>query len=148
MVDKLSEDLRFNQDALRLRAYRQQVITANIANADTPGYKARDFDFSQVLSRAVGQADMAGPVANPVTDVALARTSPRHLAGQAAPNTGLPGPAELLYRVPQQPSLDGNTVELDAERVKFADNAVHYQAGLTVLGNQIKTMLAAIEQNN
>lgn len=142
MVDKLNEDLRFNQDALRLRAYRQEVITANIANADTPNYKARDFNFDNVLAQVVARTSA------PAASTPLVRTSARHFAGQASAPADLPEGAELPYRVPQQQSIDGNTVELDAERVKFADNAVHYEAGLTILTNQIKTMLAAIQQSS
>ncbi|WP_374623708.1 flagellar basal body rod protein FlgB [Pandoraea sp.] len=142
MMDKLDAALRFSQQALAMRAYRQEVISSNIANADTPGYKARDIDFNSALSQAVergAQQQLASE-----SSVSLARTSSRHIAGRGVSMAPPLGGPELLYRVPYQQSIDGNTVELDAERVNFADNAVHYQTGLTVLSSQIKTMLAAI----
>ncbi|AKJ69709.1 flagellar biosynthesis protein FlgB [Pandoraea thiooxydans] len=149
MVDKLDAALRFNQDALDLRAYRQEVLSSNIANADTPGYKARDFAFGSALAQAVergAQSAQAAP-AQPGGPVLL-RTSARQFAGQAMPSTnaGAPAGVDLAYRVPYQPSVDGNTVDLDNERVRFADNVVHYETGLTVISNQIKQMLAAIQQ--
>lgn len=143
-MDKLDAALRFSQQALSMRGYRQEVISSNIANADTPGYKARDFDFNSALSQAVergAQQQMASE-----NGVSLARTSSRHIPGKAVSMAPPMGGPELLYRVPYQQSIDGNTVELDNERVNFADNAVHYEAGLTVLTSQIKTMLAAITQ--
>ncbi len=136
MIDKLDAALRFHQEALNLRARRQEVLSANIANADTPHYKSRDFDFASTLSQAVERGRQAGG------SVSLALTSSRHLAGQALPAAA----EELAYRVPAQASIDGNTVEMDLERVAFADNAVHYESSLTVLGGQIKTLLAAVQQ--
>ncbi|WBY00590.1 flagellar basal body rod protein FlgB [Ramlibacter tataouinensis] len=135
MIDKLDAALRFHQEALNLRARRQEVLSANIANVDTPHYKARDFDFAASLSQAVERGRQAG-------SVALALTAGRHLAGQAVPAAA----GELAYRVPAQASIDGNTVEMDLERVAFADNAVHYESSLTVLGGQIRTLLAAVQQ--
>jgi flagellar basal-body rod protein FlgB len=136
MIDKLDAALRFSQDALNLRATRQQVISANIANADTPGYKARDFDFASTLSATVSRE------ASSAHGVTLATTSPRHIAG----GSSVPGltDEDLKYRNPTQSSIDGNTVEMDTERVKFADNGVHYESSLTVISAQIKTMLAAV----
>jgi flagellar basal-body rod protein FlgB len=135
MIDKLDAALRFHQEALALRARRQEVLSANIANADTPGYKARDFDFAGSLSQAMERGRQGA-------GVALALTSPGHASAQA---NGFAG-AELAYRIPAQSSIDGNTVEMDQERVQFADNAVHYESGLAVLGAQIKTLLAAVQQ--
>lgn len=134
MLDKLDAALRFNREALNLRAERQEVLAANIAHADTPNYKARDFDFSARLSEAVerGRASQS---------MSLATTSSRHLAGQAQ---AMPD-KDLLYRVPNQSSLDGNTVEMDAERAQFADNTVRYEAALKFLNAQLKTMLAALQ---
>jgi len=127
-LDALDNLFRFNQNALDLRAFRQQLLAANIANADTPGYKARDIDFAAALSDiAAGRA------------VTLRATDARHLAAPASD-----APAAVLYRSPQQPSIDGNTVDMDVERNRFADNAVHYDANLTFLNSQIKLMLAAI----
>lgn len=136
MIDKLDAALRFHQEALGLRARRQEVLSANIANADTPGYKARDFDFAQSLSQAVGRGQ-------PGAGVALAVTAAGHLSAQSG---GSAGGGDLAYRLPSQSSIDGNTVEMDQERVQFADNAVHYESDLAVLGAQIKTLLAAVQQ--
>lgn len=135
MLDRLNEDFRFYQQALALRAQRQEVLSSNIANADTPNYKARDFDFASRLSQAVEQGRRSD-------SFSLSTTSARHLAGQAA---SMPD-HDLLYRVPSQSSIDGNTVEMDAERVNFADNALRYESNLTVLGSKIKTLLAAVQQ--
>lgn len=135
MIDKLDAALRFNQEALGLRAKRQEVLAANIANADTPNYKARDLDFGRELRRALDQAPDA-------RSVALATTAAHHLH---APSTVATDP-DMLYRIPSQSSLDGNTVEMDAERVEFADNALRYEAGLTVIGAKVKSLLAALQQ--
>lgn len=109
MMDKLDAALRFNREALQLRTQRQDVLAANIAHADTPNFKARDFDFASRLSDAVAQ----GRTSQSVT---LATTSSRHLRAEAA---AMPD-RDLLYRVPSQSSIDGNTVEMDAERTSFA----------------------------
>jgi len=134
MTDRISNELNFYQRALGLRQQRQEVLSANIANADTPHYKARDFDFSAALHAAVqGQAGLP--------PVQLARTSTRHIAGGAqTPNT-----AELLYRKPLQASLDGNTVEMDTERMHFADNTMRYQTDLNVISQHLRTLHAAVQ---
>jgi flagellar basal-body rod protein FlgB len=135
MIDKLDSALRFHQEALNLRARRQEVLSANIAHADTPNYKARDFEFSASLSEAVERGRQSG-------SVSMTTTSSRHMAAEAQSG----GSAELLYRTPVQSSIDGNTVEMDVERVNFADNALRYEANLTVLGAKIKTLLASVQQ--
>ncbi len=137
MIDKLDAALRFNQEALNLRARRQEVLSSNIAHADTPNYKARDIDFSSTLTQAVERGRQS-------QSVSLATTSSRHLSGEATATSG--AGAELLYRVPTQSSIDGNTVDMDAERINFADNAVRYESSLTVLSGRIKAMLSAIQQ--
>ncbi len=100
--------------ALGLRAYRQQLLASNIANADTPAYKAVDLDFREALR--IAQTAMAA-------SVDLATTHDRHLAGAASSSYG----TAVKYRVPAQPSADGNTVEMDVERSAFAENAVMYE---------------------
>lgn len=132
MVSKLDNAFSFQQQALSLRANRQQVLAANIANADTPNYKARDFDFSAVLKDAV--AGRSGG------NLPLTSTAGRHLQGN-----GDSGAVRLMYRRETQSSVDGNTVDMDVERAQFAENAVHYEAGLTFLTHQIKSMLSAIQ---
>ena len=131
MLARMVDNLEFQGQALTLRAQRQQVLASNIANADTPGFQARDFDFASVLR----QATEAG--AAPRADAAL--THSRHLpAGAAA------GGPRLEYRMPEQPSLDGNTVDLDRERANFADNSVRYEATLRFIDGSVRTMLSAI----
>lgn len=134
MIDKLDSAFRFHQEALNLRARRQEVLSANIAHADTPGFKARDFDFSSTLTQAVERG-------RPSLAMSMATTSSRHLPGEAQAGAE----AELLYRTPTQSSVDGNTVEMDAERVNFADNAIRYELNLTVLNARIKSLLSAIQ---
>ncbi|MFC5476021.1 flagellar basal body rod protein FlgB [Paraherbaspirillum soli] len=134
MVDKLDAALRFQQEALNLRARRQEILSSNIAHADTPNYKARDFDFSSTLAQAVEHGRQS-------QSMSMNTTSSRHIAGEATAG----GAPDLLYRTPTQSSIDGNTVEMDVERVNFADNAVHYESSLTVISAQIKSMLAAVQ---
>ena len=125
-----SDEFKFMQDALNLRAYRQQILASNIANADTPNYKARDIDFAKELQRAQGvQAGRLG----------MAATSANHLQASGSMLN-----AQALYRTPVQPSIDGNTVDMDVERAQFADNAIHYQFVLDHISGKMKTMLAAI----
>ena len=111
--------------ALSIRSQRFELISANLANADTPGYKAMDIDFGAALSRAQNEVTAPG------------RTHSMHMAiGGAA--------AELKYRVPSQSSLDGNTVETEHEHSAFMDNAIRYQASLNFLDGRIKSMLSAL----
>lgn len=115
--------------ALDLRAERTQLLANNIANADTPNYKARDFDFHSALRQArTGEGT-------------LRTTSPRHIQPAAF---GV-GNSTIKYRVPANPSLDGNTVELDRERSHFTENTVEYQAALNFLGGRIRSLLGAIK---
>lgn len=136
MIDKLNESFLFRQEALALREQRQRVLASNIANADTPGYKARDIDFAAHLSRALD-----GP-ASPASRLDLARTSDAHLFGRGS---AARAEDDLLYRVPEQPSLDGNTVDMERERAHFADNSVRYMASLTLTGGYIRGLREAMQ---
>ncbi|MGJ7520443.1 flagellar basal body rod protein FlgB [Variovorax sp. LT1P1] len=135
MMDKLNAALNFNREALNLRAQRQEVLASNIAHADTPNYKARDIDFSSRLTEAVerGRASQS---------MNMSVTSSRHIRAEAQ---AMPD-QNLLYRVPNQSSIDGNTVEMDVERINFADNALRYESNLTVLSSKIKTLMSAVQQ--
>lgn len=133
MAGRIDDMFRFHQNALNLRTFRQQVLASNIANADTPGYKARDIDFAAAL-----QDIAAGREAN----LSLRTTNARHLGGGGA---GGSDPVKVLYRAPVQPSIDGNTVDMNVERNRFAENAVHIDANLTFLNGKIKTLLAALQ---
>ena len=134
MLNRLDDLLNFHQQALHIREQRQQVLASNIANADTPNYKARDLDFKAALQGALQGSISTG-------SVAMAATASGHLAG----NPGMAADANLLYRNPAQGSVDGNTVDMDAERAAFADNAVHYEFNLTRISQQIKSMLSVIQ---
>ena len=136
MIDKLDNELRFQQDAMSLRAERQQVLANNIANADTPNFRARDFDFSTELASSLQKQHTQG------RGMTLATTSDRHL--QAASTSSFAS-RDLLYRVPDQPSLDGNTVDMDRERAQFTDNAVRYQASLTFLTSRLQSLKTAMQ---
>lgn len=137
MVDRLDNAFRFYQQAIALRAQRQEVLSANIANADTPGYKARDFDFESALREAVGTRGVPR-----LPDVSLALTATGHIPASARGTAE----AQLLYRQPLQPSLDGNTVDMDVERVAFADNTLRYQASTTLISSRLKSLLSAVQQ--
>jgi flagellar basal-body rod protein FlgB len=126
-VNKLDELLNFNHQALNLRAYRQQVLTSNIANGDTPGYKARDIDFKSALVAATAQPTAAGDPS--------ATASQKNAAADP----------DLLFRNVMQPSIDGNTVDMDVERAQFAENTVHYESNIAALTHHIRMMLAAIQ---
>lgn len=136
MLDKLNRELSFQQQALSLMNKRQDILASNIANADTPGYLARDIDFSQQLKSAINQEKSHnGPLS-------LTLTSGKHIPATAPAIAD----EQLLYRIPDQPSADGNTVDMDRERVNFADNNVKYQSSLAIMSSQIKNMMSAINQ--
>ena len=120
--------LGIHPKALALGARRLEVLAANMANSDTPGYKARDIDFRSALREAAGAA--AGG--------RLERTHTRHLPGQAA------AAERLQYRVPSQPALDGNTVDAELEQTAFAEAAVRYQASLDFLASRIDGLRKAL----
>jgi flagellar basal-body rod protein FlgB len=113
---------------LSLYGQRSSLLASNIANADTPGFKARDIDFQSLLSKASG----AG--------MTMSTTQAGHIGGANAPGGGM----ELLYRVPTQTSLDGNTVNTQVEQAQFTENAVRYQSTLTFLGGKFSGLKLAI----
>lgn len=134
MLNKIDKEIAFVQAALNLRARRQEILASNLANSDTPNYKARDLDFASALRGAMGAA---GSVGGPL---ALARTQSGHLDGPIRGG----GSAALKYRAAVQPSLDGNTVDMDVERAHFADNALHYQFLLDRASAAFSTMKLAV----
>jgi flagellar basal-body rod protein FlgB len=133
MLNRLSDALDFQAQALNLRSQRQGIIASNIANADTPGYVAREMNFSQALREATGSGQSAP---------ALAATQPGHIGGNAA-SLGS-SVSTLEYAAPSQTNLDNNSVDMDRERASFADNTVKYEAALRFIGASIKTTLSAI----
>jgi flagellar basal-body rod protein FlgB len=142
MIGKLDNYLRFNETALSLRAQRQELIASNIANADTPNFKARDIDFASAMQGALAKADR-GP-ANPAAANPLAATNKAHIQ-PAADGKALPDGTPVLYRGVVQGAVDGNTVDMDVERNQFADNALRYEAGITMINHQIRGLMAAIQ---
>lgn len=137
MIGKLDDYLRFNEAALSLRSQRQQLLASNIANADTPNFKARDFDFASALKETMARSTPPAGVLN--------ATAAAHIGGTAQNGELLADGTPLLYRAPAQGAVDGNTVDMDVERNQFADNALRYEAGVTMLNMQIRGILAAIQ---
>lgn len=137
MVSKLDDYLRFQSTALSIRGERQQLIASNIANADTPNYKAKDIDFASAMSNALGRSSAGGGNQSPS---ALVKTSPQHLDIQGNAASG-----QAQYRGTVQGSVDGNTVDMDVEQNQFTDNALRYEASLTIINMQIRGMLAAVQ---
>ncbi len=127
MAINFNNALGIHPQALTLREKRSEVLASNLANADTPEYKARDLDFQAVLKQSM-------PAAN-----TLERTQQGHFS----PNDRLLG-ATMLYRNPQQASIDGNTVESHIEQAKYAENAVQYQASLNFINGRFSGLMSAI----
>jgi len=124
MIDRLTDTLNFNAQALSLRSERQRLLASNIANADTPGYVARDFDFARALKDATaGQAAGANP-------------------GAAR------GEAVLKYSAPSQTNLDSNSVDMDRERAAIAENTLKYDAALRFINGQLRTLQEAMKSHH
>ncbi len=117
-----------HEQAVKFRALRNQVLSSNIANSDTPNYKARDIDFKSVLK------------GTQATQLPMTKTSQLHRDAWTTNRVG----AVVQYRIPMQPTLDGNTVETDVEQAAFAENAVMYRASLSFLNGQINGLKYAI----
>ena len=141
MLSKLDDYMRFNESALNLREKRQTVLASNIANADTPNYKARDIDFSSAMKAAVEKA-------SPTAAASMKTTAARHFPNPPSDGGLLADGTPLLYRGAVQGAVDGNTVDMDVERNQFADNAVRYEASLTMINSQIKGMMNALQSGN
>ena len=122
MINRLTDSLNFQTEALVMRAERQRMIASNIANADTPGYVARDFDFAKALREAT--------------------------ASSGGPDTSRRAGAMLRYAAPAQTNLDGNSVDMDRERASFADNTVKYESTLRFINGSVRTMLDAMKSHH
>lgn len=128
MALSFDKALGIHADALQVRSRRLELLASNMANADTPNYKARDIDFRAALGHAEqGQA------------VRMRRTHAAHVAA-GTPSLGI----EPQYRVPSQPSLDGNTVDAQLEQAAFSQNAVQYQASLDFLNARFRGLRNAL----
>jgi flagellar basal-body rod protein FlgB len=125
--------LGVQQDALKVQSKRMEVLAKNLANVDTPNYKAQDIDFKTALAQA-GAPGAALPLA----------TTTSNQIGNSATSGDIDTSGALKYRVPLAPSLDGNTVDAQMEQAAFADNTVRYQATLTFLTGSLKELMTAI----
>ncbi|HWW78850.1 MAG TPA: flagellar basal body rod protein FlgB [Steroidobacteraceae bacterium] len=125
--------LGVQQDALKVQSKRMEVLAKNLANVDTPNYKAQDIDFKTALAQA-GSPGAALPLA----------TTTSNQIGNSATTGDIDTSGALKYRVPLAPSLDGNTVDAQLEQAAFADNTVRYQATLTFLTGSLKDLMTAI----
>lgn len=131
MLNRLTDSLDFHGQALSLRSERQRLIASNIANADTPGYIARDMNFSQALKEATGM----------VSTTAMQASRPGYIATPG----GARAEANLEYAVASQTNLDRNSVDMDRERANFADNSVRFEATLRFINSNVRTTLDAIK---
>ncbi|OAI12843.1 flagellar basal-body rod protein FlgB [Methylomonas lenta] len=127
MAINFNNALGIHPQALALREKRSEILAANLANADTPDYKARDLDFKAALSQTMKSA------------TTLERTREGHIS-----NPQMVLGADLMYRNPQQASLDGNTVESHIEQAKYTENAVQYQASLRFINSKFSGLKSAI----
>ena len=140
MFAQLTVGLDFQATALGLRSERQRLIASNIANADTPGYAARDLDFKQAMADATGNSHRLAVSTS--TDFGA---HPAHFALPGA-NGSLSGTtAQQGYTVQTQPAMDSNSVDLDRERANFVDNAVRYESTLRFINGYSRTILSAIQ---
>ena len=126
---KLDNAFGIHEAALRLKARRAEVLASNLANSDTPGYKARDFDFRKMLVQETGELDR------------MRVTNSRHIQTES----GIVPPSQMDFRIPDQPSLDGNTVDVQKEQIAFTSNAMEYQASLSFVNGKISNLLRAVK---
>lgn len=137
MAVSLDRALGILPDAMRVREQRLELLSSNIANADTPNFKARDIDFRAELQRI---AESRGLLRD-ARDLRLSQTHHAHLDGRRLSVTA---GSEVLYRVPSQPSLDGNTVDPQLEKAAFAENAIQFQSSLEFLNRRVSGIRAAL----
>jgi flagellar basal-body rod protein FlgB len=135
MLSALDREFVPLQTALNLRAQRQQLLSANIANANTPGYKAVDLDFSAAYTAALSGQKSGG--------LPLITEQPRQLSGRVAPT----GADFVAYQAGNTVRLDGNSVDMNREQAAFQKNSIQYEADLTFLTGKIKTLTSAITGN-
>lgn len=121
-----------HEQALQVRTQRGEILANNLANADTPNFKARDIDFRKAMTQAEEGIAQSKPD--------MVRTNSRHIEGFAEATTE----SFLKYRMPTQPSLDGNTVETHVEKSKFMENAMQHQATLEFINSKISGIRGAL----
>lgn len=143
MLDKLADTMQFSAEALKLRARRQEILTSNITNVDTPNYKAVDMKFNEALRAATG--DTASGQASSLSSPTLAVTHKGHMAGNGQ---AMSTQAMLQFRRGNNPAVDGNTVDIERERAAFAENTVKYEAALRSINGRISTLKQAMGSGN
>lgn len=129
MAISFDNALGIHEQALKLRVRRAEVLSSNLANADTPGYKARDFDFQQALAQQMGGQ----------SGVAMKTTHAGHIGA-----AGMDAAVNMQYRLPTQPSIDGNTVEEQVEQAEFTQNSLEFQAAFTFLNSRFTGLKKAL----
>ena len=146
MLAQLTDSLDFHSKALVVRAERQRIIASNIANADTPGYSARELNFKETLSDLTGSGRAQMPMKSAAPSGANLKTHAQHMTLQPmqSQEVELGAGTKLIYAANSQASLDSNTVDLDRERASFVDNSVRYEATLRFINGSSKTLLSAI----
>lgn len=130
MAITFDKALGIHEQALQARVKRAEVLANNLANADTPGYKARDLDFQAMMQKAQDS----------ITGFAMTTTHSSHIDSSSSGTDG-----ELLYRTPHQPSIDGNTVDAQAEQSRFMRNAMDYQASFQFLSSRFSGLTKALK---
>jgi flagellar basal-body rod protein FlgB len=134
MINRLTASLDFQSQALTLRSERQRLIASNIANADTPGYVARDFNFAQALQEASGGGRSGFRLAE-------------NAGMGAGPGAGGSDTPRLNFAAPSQTNLDGNSVDMDRERASFVDNALRYESTVRFISSTVKNTLDALKSH-
>lgn len=142
-MNGLDQLLDFNAAALRIRAHRQEILAANIANVDTPNFKARDIDFRSAMQKALESNAEVSAKKNGAPQ--LNTTSPLHLKGEGIADSGAVDSSDLLYRSVVQDSADGNTVDVDVERSAFVNNSLRYEASVMMINARLKEMNLALQ---
>ena len=138
MLNKMTDvnSLDFQAQALILRSERQRLIASNIANADTPGYLARDMDFAKTLQAATASLPLAQTIST---------TQAGHIGSGSADLSGGLNGSDLLYATPSQTNLDRNTVDMDRERASFVENSVKYEATLRFINSNVRLVMDAMK---
>ena len=142
MRTSLDNYLGIHPQALQLEAKRNELLAANLANVDTPNYKARDIDFKAALSAASGESNAASSSASSM--LSLQTTGTSGAAEPAAAGGGEIDSSAVKYRVPMASALDGNTVDEQLEQSAFAENSVRYQASLQFINSALRDLMTAI----
>jgi flagellar basal-body rod protein FlgB len=132
MLSRLDNEIGFMEQGLKLRAQRQQVLAANIANADTPNYKAQDFDFKSAMQSAMSGAIPASQ---------MLATDPRHFGA----SSGAGGSSPTVTTKPLQNSADGNTVDMSVEQTKFTENALQYETLVSMINGTFKNITSVMQ---